>query len=31
MFKISDKTVNSLLNYNYLFYVPLFIGTHCSL
>jgi len=29
MLKISDKTVKLLLNYNYLFWGPLFIGTHC--
>jgi len=31
MFKISDKTVRFLLNYNYLFWGPLFIGTQCKL
>jgi len=30
MSKISDKTDRFLLNYSYLFWGPLFIGTQCT-
>jgi len=30
MYKISDKTGKFLLNYSYLFWGPLFIGTQCT-